>query len=106
MKAVCYHRYGPPGVLRLVDVPDPVPGPGQVLLEVRATSVNLSDWETLTGSPAYSRVAGLRRPRRPVLGSDVAGVVAAVGAGVTAFTPGDEVFGDNLRLKGGFAQRC
>ncbi len=106
MKAVCYDRYGPPGVLRLVDVPDPVPGPGQVLLEVRATSVNLSDWETLTGSPAYSRIAGLRRPRRPVLGSDVAGVVAAVGAGVTAFAPGDEVFGDNLRLKGGFAQRC
>lgn len=106
MRAVVQDRYGPPDVLRLVDLPEPLPGPGQVLVEVRATSVNLSDWETLTGSPAYSRVAGLRRPTRPVLGSDVAGVVVATGPDVTAFAPGDEVFGDNLGLKGGFAQRC
>lgn len=106
MKAVVYDRYGPPEVLRVTDVPTPTPGPGQVLVAVRATSVNLSDWETLRGSPAYSRIGGLRRPARPVLGSDVAGVVEAVGAGVTAFAPGDEVFGDNLRLKGGFAQYC
>ncbi len=106
MKAVAYDRYGGPEVLRVVDLPEPQPGPGEVLLEVRATSVNLSDWESLTGSPAYARIAGLRRPIRPVLGSDVAGVVVAVGPGVLAFAPGDEVFGDNLRLKGGFAQRC
>lgn len=106
MLAVVYDRYGPPDVLRVTDVPVPTPGPGQVLVAVRATSVNLSDWETLRGSPAYSRIGGLRRPARPVLGSDVAGVVEAVGAGVTAFAPGDEVFGDNLRLKGGFAQYC
>ncbi len=104
MKAVAYDRYGGPEVLRVVDLPEPQPGPGEVLLEVRATSVNLSDWESLTGSPAYARIAGLRRPIRPVLGSDVAGVVVAVGPGVVAFAPGDEVFGDNLRLKGGFAR--
>ena len=106
MRAVVYDRYGPPEVLRVQDVPIPVPGRGQVLLRVRATSVNLSDWETLTGSPAYSRIGGLRRPARAVLGSDVAGVVEAVGPEVTAIGPGDAVFGDNLTLKGGFAQYC
>ncbi len=106
MRAVRYDRYGPPDVLSLVEVPVPEPGPDQVLLRVLATSVNLSDWETLTGWPAYSRIEGPRRPARPVLGSDVAGVVESVGAGVSAFVPGDEVFGDNLRLKGGFADYC
>jgi NADPH:quinone reductase-like Zn-dependent oxidoreductase len=106
MRAVVYDRYGGPEVLQLAEVPVPEPGPGQVLVRVEATSVNLSDWETLTGWPAYSRIEGPRRPPRPVLGSDVAGVVEAVGPGTTTFSPGDEVFGDNLRLKGGFAERC
>lgn len=106
MRAVQYDRYGPPQVLSLVEVPVPEPGPGQVLVRVRATSVNLSDWETLTGWPAYSRIGGPRRPARPVLGSDVAGVVETLGPGVSAFAPGDKVFGDNLRLKGGFADYC
>ncbi|MFN8190139.1 MAG: NAD(P)-dependent alcohol dehydrogenase [Nocardioidaceae bacterium] len=101
-----YERYGAPEVLSLVEVPVPTPGPGQVLVRVRATSVNLSDWEALTGRPAYARIGGLRRPARPVLGSDIAGVVESVGPGVTAFAPGDEVFGDNLRLMGGFAEFC
>ncbi|TFV68187.1 UNVERIFIED_ORG: NAD(P)-dependent alcohol dehydrogenase [Bacillus sp. AZ43] len=104
MKAVVHERYGPPDVLRLADVPVPSPGVGQVLVRVAATSVNLSDWECLTGSPAYARIGGLRRPARPVLGSDIAGRVAAVGDGVTRFRPGDEVYGDNLALKGGFAE--
>ena len=104
MKAVVYDRYGPPSVLRVVDVPVPTPGAGQVLVEVVATSMNLSDWECLVGRPAYARIGGLRRPARPVLGSDVAGRVAAVGPGVTRFSQGDEVYGDNLGLKGGFAQ--
>ncbi|GAA4393328.1 NAD(P)-dependent alcohol dehydrogenase [Ornithinibacter aureus] len=104
MKAVVYDRYGPPSVLRVVDVPVPTPGAGQVLVEVVATSMNLSDWECLVGRPAYARIGGLRRPARPVLGSDIAGRVAAVGPGVTRFSPGDEVYGDNLGLKGGFAQ--
>ena len=104
MKAVVYDRYGPPDVLRMAEVPVPVPVAGQVLVEVVATSINLSDWETLRGSPVYARIGGLRSPARPTLGSDIAGRVVAVGEGVTRFGPGDEVYGDNLALKGGFAE--
>ena len=104
MKAVVYDRYGLPDVLRLEEVPVPSPGPGQVLVAMRATSLNLSDWECLTGRPMYGRIGGLRTPARRVLGSDIAGLVEAVGSGVTRFSPGDEVFGDNLDLKGGFAE--
>jgi NADPH:quinone reductase-like Zn-dependent oxidoreductase len=101
---VVYDRYGGPEVLRVEDVPVPEPGAGQVRVRVAATSINLSDWEGLHGSPAYARLGGLRAPRRPTLGSDIAGVVDAVGEGVTGFAPGDEVYGDNLELKGGFAE--
>lgn len=104
MKAVVYDRYGPPDVLRVEDVPVPTPGAGQVLVRVAATSVNLSDWECLRGAPLYARIGGLRSPARPILGSDIAGRVEAVGDGVTRFGPGDEVYGDNLQLKGGFAE--
>jgi NADPH:quinone reductase-like Zn-dependent oxidoreductase len=104
MRAVVYDRYGPPDVLRVEDVPIPSPRAGQVLLRVAATSINLSDWESLRGSPAYSRIGGLRTPARRILGSDIAGVVESVGPGVTRFGPGDEVYGDNLGLKGGFAE--
>lgn len=104
MRAVVYDRYGPPRVLRIEDVPVPTPTADQVLIAVAATSINRSDWETLVGSPMYSRLAGVRRPRRPTLGSDIAGTVEAVGSQVTRFRPGDEVYGDNLWLKGGFAE--
>jgi NADPH:quinone reductase-like Zn-dependent oxidoreductase len=104
MKAVVYDHYGPPNVLRVEDVPVPAPGPGQVLVKVAATSVNLSDWECLRGVPLYARLGGLRSPARRTLGSDIAGWVEAVGDGVSRFTPGDEVYGDNLALKGGFAE--
>ncbi len=106
MKAVVYDRYGPPETLRIEAVPRPSPGPGEVLVEVVAVSVNLSDWECLRGSPLYARIGGLRRPARPTLGSDIAGRVAAVGPGVTRFAVGDEVYGDNLDLKGGFAEHA
>ncbi|MFI7672042.1 NAD(P)-dependent alcohol dehydrogenase [Nocardia sp. NPDC049526] len=99
-----YDRYGGPEVLSLAEVPVPSPGPKQVLVQVHATSVNLSDWETLRGTPLYSRIGGLRAPGRPVLGSDIAGRVEAVGSEVTLFAPGEEVYGDNLTLKGGFAE--
>jgi NADPH:quinone reductase-like Zn-dependent oxidoreductase len=104
MMAVVYDRYGRPDVLHLDHVARPSPARGQVLVQVVATSVNLSDWESLVGSPAYARFGGLRRPARRVLGSDIAGRVVAVGPAVTRFSPGDEVYGDNLGLKGGFAE--
>ncbi len=104
MKAIVYDRYGGPDELRLAEVPIPSPAADQVRVRVVATSVNLSDWECLRGSPAYARIGGLRRPARRILGSDIAGVVDGVGPGVTRFRVGDQVYGDNLRLKGGFAE--
>ncbi|MBX9244121.1 NAD(P)-dependent alcohol dehydrogenase [Actinotalea ferrariae] len=104
MRAVVYERYGGPEVLRIADVPTPSPAPGQALVRVEATSINLSDWEGLRGSPFYARLGGLRAPRRHTLGSDIAGTVEAVGDGVTRFALGDEVYGDNLTLMGGFAE--
>jgi NADPH:quinone reductase-like Zn-dependent oxidoreductase len=104
MRAVVYDRYGSTDSLRVEDVPVPSPAPGQVLVRVMATSVNLSDWESLRGAPLYSRIGGLRRPARRTLGSDIAGRVEAVGSGVSGFGVGDEVYGDNLDLKGGFAE--
>ncbi|GAB2665033.1 NAD(P)-dependent alcohol dehydrogenase [Nocardia goodfellowii] len=104
MRAVVYDRYGGPEVLSVADIPIPSPGPEQVLVQVHSTSINLSDWETLLGTPLYSRLGGLRTPKRRVLGSDIAGRVEAVGSRVTLFAPGDEVYGDNLMLKGGFAE--
>jgi NADPH:quinone reductase-like Zn-dependent oxidoreductase len=99
-----YERYGPPEALRQVDVPRPTPGASQVLVKLHAVSLNGSDWEGLRGRPAYARIGGLIRPRRKILGSDIAGQVEAVGPKVTRWKPGDEVFGDNLALLGGFAE--
>lgn len=105
MRAIVYGRYGGVERLRLEDIPVPQPGAGEVLVEVVATSVNLSDWEGLRGNPGYARLGGgILRPRRHVLGSDIAGRVAAVGEGVTEFAVGDEVYGDNLMRIGGFAE--
>jgi NADPH:quinone reductase-like Zn-dependent oxidoreductase len=104
MRAVVYDRYGPPEALRVDEVPTPTPKANQVLLRVVATSVNLSDWECLRGTPLYARLGGLRAPARRTLGSDVAGRVEAVGSEVTRFRVGDEVYGDNLQLMGGFAE--
>jgi NADPH:quinone reductase-like Zn-dependent oxidoreductase len=104
MKAVIHDEYGSPDVLRVADRPVPTPGAGQVRVRIAATSVNRSDWEGLTGSPLYARLGGLRAPRNRTLGSDIAGWVDAVGSDVTRFRPGDEVYGDNLDLMGGFAE--
>lgn len=105
MRAVVYENYGGPEVLELRELPTPVAGAGEVLVEIVATSINLSDWENLRGTPAYARIGGLRRPRHPVLGSDIAGRVVAVGEGATRFAVGDEVYGDVLEHgAGGFAE--
>jgi NADPH:quinone reductase-like Zn-dependent oxidoreductase len=94
MKAVVCDRYGPPEVLRLEDVERPVPGPDEVLIRIRATTVNRSDTETRQGSPAVARLlTGLRRPRHRVLGTELSGDVEAAGPAVTEFRPGDAVFG-------------
>jgi len=104
MRAVIQERYGTAADLRVGELPDPVPAEGQVLVRVKAVSLNGSDRENLAGSPAYSRIGGIRRPRHPVPGSDIAGVVAAVGAGVGDFRPGDEVFGELAGYRGGLAE--
>lgn len=104
VRAVVYDQYGTPDVLHIEDVPVPSPAAGQVRVKVAATSVNLSDWEGLRGSPAHARIGGLRSPARRTLGSDIAGVVDDLGEGVTRFRTGDDVYGDNLALMGGFAE--
>lgn len=104
MRAVTNRRYGGPEVLALEELPMPEPAPDQVLLEVRATSVNGSDVEFLTAKPAYIRGFGPFGPKFTVLGSDVAGVVVGVGSEVTRWKVGDEVFGDILYTFGGFAE--
>jgi NADPH:quinone reductase-like Zn-dependent oxidoreductase len=95
MQAIIQDGYGPPErVLRLDQTVRPSPGADQVLIRVRATSVNTPDWSTVAGVPYVVRLqAGLRRPRHPVRGSDLAGTVEAVGARVTDLQPGDEVLG-------------
>jgi NADPH:quinone reductase-like Zn-dependent oxidoreductase len=104
MKAVVYTRYGSPDVLRLTDVETPAPKDNEVLVKVRAVSLNASDWEMLRGRPLYSRIAGPLRPRHHILGSDIAGRVEAVGPNTTLFRPGDDVFADIFRYMGGFAE--
>jgi NADPH:quinone reductase-like Zn-dependent oxidoreductase len=94
MKAIVYREYGSPDNLELTDIPKPTVGDGDVLINVRVSTVNQIDLHFLNGDLALVRLMqGLTKPRNPVLGSDVAGVVEEVGAGVTAVKPGDEVFG-------------
>ena len=102
MQAIVYHRYGSPDVLELAEIPIPTPAEGQVLIRVHAASVNPYDWHFLRGTPSPIRLfSGMRSPKSPRLGADVAGVIEAVGAKVAAFKPGDAVFGT---AKGSFAE--
>ena len=94
MRAVVYDRYGPPEVQRLEDVATPVPGDDDVLVRIHATTVNRTDCGWLSAKPFVVRYfIGLRRPRRQILGMELAGEVEAVGATVTEFAVGDHVFG-------------
>jgi NADPH:quinone reductase-like Zn-dependent oxidoreductase len=106
MKAFVYEKYGPPETLRLAEVDKPAPDADHVLVKVRAASVNAADWHVLRGKPLFSRATlGLLRPKRQVLGVDIAGQVEAVGSGVTRFQPGDEVYANLLdHGYGGFAE--
>jgi NADPH:quinone reductase-like Zn-dependent oxidoreductase len=94
MKGVVHVCYGSPDVLRYADVQRPTPKDNEVLVRVRAASVNPLDWHYLEGTPYLVRMdAGFGKPENPRLGVDFAGTVAAVGRSVTRFKPGDEVFG-------------
>lgn len=105
MKAIVFARYGSPDVLELTEVDTPTPGEREVLVRVHAASLNDWDWGALRGVPFVNRLMfGLVRPKKPILGSDVAGRVEAVGRGVRQFQPGDEVFGDLSGEWGGFAE--
>jgi NADPH:quinone reductase-like Zn-dependent oxidoreductase len=117
MKAITQDRYGGPEVLEFRDIDQPTPTDNEVLLQVQAAGLHRGDWHVMTGLPYLVRVVvptlGLRKPKVPVLGMDLAGTVEAVGKDVTRFRPGDEVFGwcegafaeyacapaDNLALK-------
>ena len=102
MKAIVRDRYGPPEAVELRDVYAPAPGTGEVLVRVRAASVNFADPLVVRGRPMLVRLStGLRRPKNPVLGVDLAGEVEAIGPDVTRFRPGDPVFG---RADGAFAE--
>ncbi|MGW5666463.1 NAD(P)-dependent alcohol dehydrogenase [Micromonospora sp. NPDC003776] len=97
MKAIVQDTYGPPDVLELRDIDPPTIGDNDVLVQVRAAGVDPGVWIFMAGWPYLVRLAsGLRRPRVPARGRDLAGTVAAVGARVTRFQPGDEVYGTCL----------
>ena len=111
MRAIVQERYGSPDVLELRDVDQPVIRDDQMLVRVRAASVHADVWHVMRGVPYVLRImgAGLRAPKDRVPGTDLAGVVEAVGRNVTRFQPGDEVFGQSLvanlwRNGGAFAE--
>jgi NADPH:quinone reductase-like Zn-dependent oxidoreductase len=111
MKAIVQNAYGPPEVLQLGEIPEPVAADDQLLVRVRATSIHADVWHMMRGVPYVLRFmgAGVRRPKDVVPGTDLSGVVERVGKDVTRFQPGDEVFGQSLvanlwRHGGAFAE--
>jgi NADPH:quinone reductase-like Zn-dependent oxidoreductase len=111
VQAIVQDRYGGVEVLRLTDTPSPHPGTGEVLVQVRAASMHADVWHAMTGHPYLVRVmgSGVLRPKQPILGTDLAGRVDAVGAGVTRWKVGDDVFGETRqgnqwRNAGAFAE--
>ena len=102
MKAITYTCYGSPDVLEYTTIAKPVPGADEVLVRVRAAGVNPYDWHNLRGSPYFMRLGtGIGKPKQDRLGVDFAGVIEAVGEGVSEYAPGDEVFGG---ASGAFAE--
>src|SRR5688500_18432574 len=101
MRAIVQDNYGSTEALELREIAKPEMGVQDVLVRVRAAGVNVADWAIMSGLPYVARPAyGLRKPKSGVRGTDAAGVVEAVGTGVTQFKPGDEVFGS---CRGSFA---
>ena len=103
MKAVLFDKHGGPEVLHLADVPDPVAGPGEVVVDIHAASVNAADYKVRLGGGAYSS-SGVKFPH--ILGRDFSGVVSAVGPGVTDLRVGDAVFGvSDQGIEGAYAEK-
>src|SRR4030095_14483595 len=98
MKAIRFCEYGSPDVLKFEDVEKPIPNDDQVLIKVRAASLNFIDTGVRRGPWPLRLMSGLRKPEKTRLGTDVAGQVEAVGQNVTLFKPGDEVLGAASRL--------
>lgn len=98
MKAVVQNSYGSIENLRVAEVEKPLPEPGEVLVKVRAASVHPDVWHVVSGHPRVLRLmgAGVLRPKNPIPGTDMAGVVEAAGEGVEQYKPGDEVFGETI----------
>jgi NADPH:quinone reductase-like Zn-dependent oxidoreductase len=105
MKAIRYRKYGPPNVLALEEVDKPVPVDDQVLVKIKAASINSWDWDMIRGEPFIVRLWGMFKPKYQIPGADIAGVVESVGKSVTKFKVGDRVFGDLADCGwGGFAE--
>lgn len=105
MKAITYHHYGSPEVVHIEELERPTPGEGQILVRVRAAAVTPADGAARQGQPFLIRLmGGIRRPRQPVLGSEIAGVVEAIGSGVTRFRVGDRVMAATGDTYGGHAE--
>lgn len=105
MTAVVITRYRTSDVLELRELAEPTPGDGEVLVRVHAASINDWDWQLLQGTPFLNRLTfGLRRPKRQILGCDIAGRIQALGKNAERFRSGDEVFGDLNGRWGGFAE--
>ncbi|GAA4372011.1 NAD(P)-dependent alcohol dehydrogenase [Agromyces bauzanensis] len=105
MRVAAYERYGPPEVVAVAERPTPEPGAGEVRVRVHAASIGAADSAARSGTPWFARLAfGLRAPKRSVMGSDFAGIVDAIGPGVTRFAVGDRVFGATGVDAGGHAE--
>ena len=104
MKAIVYHKYGTPDVLELKEIDKPIPADNEVLIKVHAASINDWDWGLLHGDFINRLLNGLWKPKRKILGSDIAGRVEEVGKNIKQFKPGDEVYGDLSGQWGGFAE--
>jgi len=104
LKALIYTKYGGPEVLQVKEIAKPFPKDDEVLIKVHAVSINDWDWGLLKGDFINRLLNGLRKPKRKILGSDIAGRIEAVGKNVTQFKTGDDVYGDLSGQWGGFAE--